>query len=586
MKENTKKTIKIFWEEARQYKISGLVVFFSVILASTASVITPLYFKKIFDLLVSPEPKSYLVTQLFSVLFIIAVVEMLGWLFWRISTFCISYFQASIMASLSDRCFRYIHKHSFAYFNDNFVGSMVKKVTRFIRAFENITDKLAYNILQLLVNISLILFVLWRKNTTLVIALSIWIVLFFIINLIFTRFKLRYDIARSEADSKATGILADTITNNVNVKLFGGYFREIRNFAKAVGEVKRLRWLTWNLANTYEAIQALLTTILEVGIFYIAILLWKKDILTIGDFVLIQSYVLIVLMRTWDFSRVVRDIYENLAEAEEMTAVFNEPHGITDTKNATDLKVTAGTIEFKTVNFFYHETRPILQNFNISIAAKEKVALVGPSGGGKSTIIKLLLRMYDTTSGKILVDNQDIAHVKMDSLWSQVSMVPQDPILFHRTLLENIRYGKPNATEDEVIKASKLAHCHEFIKEFPEGYNTFVGERGVKLSGGERQRVAIARAILHNAPILILDEATSSLDSESEQLIQKALDVLIKGKTVIVVAHRLSTIMKMDRILVIKDGAVLETGSHSNLLQNEKGLYKKLWEVQAGGFIA
>ncbi len=585
MQVNTRKTIEIYWDQIKQHKISGLVVFFSVVLASAVSVITPLYFKKIFDLLAQSQPKEILATQLVHILFIIAAIELVGWVFWRTSTFFISYFQVSVMVNLSDLCFRYIHKHSFAYFNDNFVGSLVKKVNRFTRSFEHITDKLSFDILQLFVNISLIVFVLFRKNIYLAIAISVWIIIFFVINILFTKFKLKYDLARSEADSNATGVLADTITNNTNVKLFGGYLAEVRNFASAIGKVKKLRLFTWNLSNIYEATQALLTTILEVGIFYIAILLWKKDILTIGDFILIQSYILIVIMRTWDFGRVVRDIYESLAEADEMSAVLSEPHSIIDTKNAKDLKIVSGKIEFNKVDFFYHKTRSILEKFNLYISAKEKIALVGPSGGGKSTIIKLLLRMYDVSAGSIVIDGQNISHVKMESLWKNVSMVPQDPILFHRSLLENIRYGKPNATEEEVIKAAKLAHCHEFIKDLPEGYNTFVGERGVKLSGGERQRVAIARAILHNAPILILDEATSSLDSESEQLIQKALDVLIKGKTVIVVAHRLSTIMKMDRIIVIKEGKIVENGSHQELLKQEKGLYKRLWEVQAGGFI-
>ncbi len=586
MQQNTKKTLSIFWQEIKKYKTSGLVVFFSVAIASGMSIITPLYFKKIFDLLAQPGPKEELVPQLVHILLVILTIELLIWVSWRTSTFFISYFQVSIMTSLSDRCFRYIHKHSFAYFNDNFVGALVKKVNRFTRAFEDITDKLAFDILQLTVNISLIIFVLIQKNLYLGISIIVWMVVFFIVNLTFTKFKLKYDLERSQADSNATAVLADTITNNANVKLFGGYVREVKNFAAAIDRVKKLRWFTWNLSNIYEATQALLTTILEVGIFYIAILLWQRDILTIGDFVLIQSYVLIVIMRTWDFGRVIRNIYENLAEAEEMTLVLNEPHGVVDIKNAKNLSVSEGQIELRKVNFFYHQTRPILEDFNLTVAPKEKIALVGPSGGGKSTIIKLLLRMYDVTSGKITIDDQDISHVKLESLWQNASLVPQDPILFHRSLLENIRYGKPNASEEEVVRAAKLAHCHEFIKDLPEGYNTFVGERGVKLSGGERQRVAIARAILHNAPILILDEATSSLDSESEQLIQKALDVLITGKTVIVVAHRLSTIMKMDRIVVVKEGRIVETGSHQELLQQEKGLYKKLWEVQAGGFIA
>ncbi len=218
------------------------------------------------------------------------------------------------------------------------------------------------------------------------------------------------------------------------------------------------------------------------------------------------------------------------------------------------------------------------------IAPGEKIALVGPSGAGKSTITKLLLRLYDINSGAIEIDGQNIAEVTQESLRNAIAFVPQEPVLFHRTLMENIRYGRRDATDAEVIDAAKKAHCHEFIAALPEGYNTYVGERGIKLSGGERQRVAIARAILKDAPILVLDEATSSLDSESEHLIQDALEVLMRGKTVIVIAHRLSTIMKMDRIVVLEGGQVVAEGTHEELLQ-QGGLYHKLWSIQAGGFI-
>jgi ATP-binding cassette subfamily B protein len=269
-----------------------------------------------------------------------------------------------------------------------------------------------------------------------------------------------------------------------------------------------------------------------------------------------------------------------------MVELMALPHGIIDRSGAKALKVKKGALAFEGESFKYPTGQTVLKYLDLTIKPGEKVALVGPSGAGKSTIVKILFRFYDLTKGRILIDGQDIAKVTQDSLRDAISLVPQEPILFHRTLKENIRYGRPEASDEEVVLAAKQAHCHDFISGLEKGYETYVGERGVKLSGGERQRVAIARAILKNAPILVLDEATSSLDSESEHLIQDALQTLMQGKTVIVIAHRLSTIMQMDRIIVLEDGAVADTGTHHELLKTEGGLYKKLWQLQAGGFLA
>jgi ATP-binding cassette subfamily B protein len=437
----------------------------------------------------------------------------------------------------------------------------------------------------LCVDIVTIFIILTQRNIWLGIIILVWTTVFLIINWFLAQYKLKYDILYSEADSKASGFLADTITNNVNVKLFNGFERELDDFNRLTEKVKKLRKIKWYLESTFEAIQGFLMIVLEIGMFYVAVILWRKGIITVGDFVLIQAYVLNIFNQVWGFGRTVRFIYESLADAEEMTVTLNTPHEIEDIKNAKQLKVTEGVVAFENVSFYYHETRKIFENLNFNIERNQKIALVGPSGSGKSTIIKLLLRMHDISAGKISVDGQNISKVTQDSLWKNISLVPQDPILFHRSLLENIRYGKPEATEEEVRQAARLAHCDEFISAFPEKYETHVGERGVKLSGGERQRVAIARAILRNAPILVLDEATSSLDSESESLIQDALNNLMKNKTVIVIAHRLSTIMKMDRIIVLESGKIVEEGTHEELVKKPKGLYKKLWKFQAGGFI-
>jgi ATP-binding cassette subfamily B protein len=275
---------------------------------------------------------------------------------------------------------------------------------------------------------------------------------------------------------------------------------------------------------------------------------------------------------------------KEFADAEEMAAILDTPYEISD-KNIEILGDVKGEIVFDQVTYIYsNNNSKVLDNFSLEIPAGQKIAIIGSSGSGKTTFVRLLLRLFNLLSGCILIDGVDISNISQKNLRENISFVPQDPVLFHRTLMENIRYGKRDASDEEVFHAARLAHCDEFIQDLPEGYQTYVGERGVKLSGGERQRIAIARAILKNAPILILDEATSALDSQSEHLIQDALHNLIKGKTTIVIAHRLSTIREMDRIIVLQKGKIIEDGKHEDLLKKDGGLYQQLWNLQAGGF--
>ncbi len=325
--------------------------------------------------------------------------------------------------------------------------------------------------------------------------------------------------------------------------------------------------------------------IFEIILLYLALQFWRAGSLTIGDLVLINGYSLAVFHRVWNFARSFRDVYEHFADAKEFAAIYYTPHGITDKKGAYNLEVTKGSIKFERVTFKYNAKKALLSDFSLLVRPGEKVALVGHSGAGKSTIVKLLLRYYDVSKGAIKIDNTPITEVTQESLWNAIAYVPQDPVLFHRSIRENIMYGRPEATEKEMITASKRAQCHEFITSFPEGYDTMVGERGVKLSGGERQRIAMARAMLKDAPILVLDEATSSLDSESERMIQEALHELVKGRTVIAIAHRLSTIMHMDRIIVVDKGKIVEQGTHKALVSKKTGVYQELWGTQVGGFI-
>ena len=295
----------------------------------------------------------------------------------------------------------------------------------------------------------------------------------------------------------------------------------------------------------------------------------------------------------WSFGGITRAFYESFADAQEMVLILDIPYEIVDNpiEIAKNIKASPvglwsrGEVIFDNVTYVYkNNNNKVLDNFSLTIPAGQKIAIVGSSGAGKTTFVRLLMRLFNLTSGKITIDGVDISKISQQNLREQIAFVPQDPVLFHRTLMENIRYGRRDATDEEVLKAASLAHCDDFIESLSLGYDTYVGERGIKLSGGERQRVAIARAILKDAPILVLDEATSSLDSHSESLIQDALQKLIQGRTTIVIAHRLSTIRQMDRIVVLEKGKIIEDGTHEELLNSKSGLYKKLWDLQAGGF--
>lgn len=580
MKAETKKTIRIFWNFSKRRSLLLVVLLVSIIIATSFEIYGPLLYKRFIDQLVEQASKDALVQTVV----LIAVVSILQWLVKRVRDFSMNYFQPKIMADLASYCYDYLLQHSFNFFNNNFTGSLVRRVGRFVRAYEDITDPLLMSLLPTVIRISAIVYILYTRSWLLGIILGSWCIVYIVFNYFFTKIKLKYDLERAAIDSEATGHLADTISNNLNIKLFNGLSRESATYNKLIQRQAKLRIFGWNLGGAVEAVQSFLFIVLEVALLYVMISYWQRGLLTIGDFALVQAYIGQIFGRLWDLGRVIRKLYESFAEANEMTVILDQAHEIQDMPGARGLKVGAGKIDFNSVGFSYHETRSIFKNLSLSISPGERVAIVGPSGGGKTTITKLLLRFIDLKAGSISIDGQDIASVTQDSLRKAISYVPQEPILFHRTLMENIRYSKPSASKDDVIRAAKLANCHEFISKLPEGYDTFVGERGVKLSGGERQRVAIARAILKNAPILMLDEATSSLDSESEQLIQGALKNLMHGKTTIVIAHRLSTIMQMDRIIVLEKGKITEQGKHDELIKARQGTYQKLWGIQAGSF--
>ena len=578
-----REVLKVYWKHTLAYKWSFFLSFFLGTTTYLFDVITPLFFKRFFDVL-GGTPSSETFQTLLGVLTVIIFFNVLQWIARRAMHFLTIYFYAGAMSDLLDNGFIYLFGHSYNFFISNFTGTLVRRVTRLSRSYETIMDQLFYNILPIVVTVAGILFVLFQRSTLLGYALLLWIVLFLLVQLALARWKQPYNLRKAEEDSRVTGTLSDAVSNEYNIKLFSGANHEEGLFRNVTADLKRITLLSWTIDEVINTVQGFLMIVIQGVLFYGAIVFWQRGVLTIGDFALIQAYLINIFGQLWNFGNSFRRLYEAFADASEMVEIFNTPHEIRDAPGAKALSVPNGEIQFKDVHFRFHTDQPVLEEFNLHIRPAEKIALVGPYGAGKSTIVKILFRRYDIKSGSILIDGQDIHTVTQESLHDAISLVPQEPILFHRTLLENIRYGRRGASDEEVMEAARQAHCHEFITRFPEGYDTFVGERGVKLSGGEKQRVAIARAILKNAPVLVLDEATSSLDSHSEALIQDALEVLMKGKTVIVIAHRLSTIMKMDRIVVMQGGQVIDQGTHADLLSRDS-LYKRLWDIQAGGFL-
>ncbi len=574
--------LKYFWQVAKHYKVSFFTVVVSMISASLLDIYIPLQYLKLWNVLSSNNFSVVSVAQ--SIIIFILILNLTRFVVRRFSGFCLSYFEASAMAGLREQAFSYMIGHSHTFFANNFGGSLTQKINKYARAFEKLTDRMAMDGLPLVVRSIGTVVAFYTFLPKYAYILGIFCIVFLLTAFIYIRYKLKYDIIASAADSKTVGALADSIGNQSSIQLFTGHEYEKKRVGDVIQDQRKKTIFNWFLWEGLAMIQAFYTVCVEFIIFLAVLSDWKIGLITLPVVVLLQNYFVRLMDSLWSSGAIVRAYYESFADAEEMAVILNTPYEITD-KSKQILSKAKGEVVFDKVTYIYENNNSkVLDNFSLVIPVGQKVAIVGSSGAGKTTFVRLLMRLFNISSGKIMIDGIDITNITQENLRQQIAFVPQDPVLFHRTLMENIRYGRRDANDEEVLNAAHLSHCDEFIDALPYGYETYVGERGVKLSGGERQRVAIARAILKNASILILDEATSSLDSHSESLIQDALQTLIKGKTTIVIAHRLSTIREMDRIIVIEKGKIIEDGNHEELLKKENGLYKKLWDLQAGGF--
>ena len=492
-----------------------------------------------------------------------------------------------LFPNLREKCmqkmFAYLGQHAFHYFQNNFAGSLINRIIDMQGSIIDILTIIDEIYVQLLV-LGIACLTLLLVHPIFALILLLWVACFSAITFFFLQPIAQLSHRFAEARSEVVGNMVDSIANIVNVRLFARHQFENQVIQHSIADTvqkeramqKKIIWMRifWDLS-----------IVLLLGL-NLAVLgyMYSRNRVTVGDFSFVISLSISLLWGMWYLAEQCVSFSEQIGKCNQALSIMHAKHSIVDLPEAIPLVVNKGEIEFKQVNFHYGEGVRLFHNKTIKIHAGEKVGLVGFSGSGKSTFVNLILRLFEIQSGTISIDQQCINQVTQVSLRENIAFIPQDVSLFHRSLLENIRYGRLDASDEEVIAASKKAHCHEFISALTDGYATTVGERGIKLSGGQRQRIAIARALLKNAPILILDEATSALDSVTEKYIQEALAQLMQGKTTLVIAHRLSTLAEMNRILVFSQGKIIEDGRHDELIQQE-GHYATMWRMQAGGFL-
>ena len=580
---NIKRTLYYFWKALMQYKVRTILVLLLVpVWIFISNVVVPYGTSGIIGKLSSGdfELANYvgilMLTIIPAAVNNLAVIRALDWLDWSLDAKGGEY--------LSHLAFEAVVNQSMTFHSNRFSGSLTSAANKLPNAFINLKSGFLWDIyplaLTILFSIGVAAFVCPPFAIILIIYTATYLAV-----AITTFYKTRHvDAALATAENKQTGQLADAITNELSIKSYAREKFEKTRFERAtkrthdatinVAKVSLWRNMSMNVVNMITFVALLILIVMSHDLFG----------LSIANIVFLYSLSNSLLSNMWTINHILRNINRSLGDAKEMVEILDLPY-IIDDKTDKPLKVGDAKIDFRHVTFSHEKQKDkLFEDFSLEIKPGESVGLVGVSGSGKSTLTKLLLRFDDVKAGAIYIDEQDIRDVTQKTLREAIAYVPQESSLFHRSIFENVAYGKPGATDEEVFEAVRLAHADEFIADLPDGYDTMVGERGVKLSGGQRQRIAIARAILKDAPILVLDEATSALDSESEAAIQKALSNLMEGRTSIVVAHRLSTIAGLDKIVVLRDGKIVEQGSHKELLK-AGGEYAKLWSRQSGAFL-
>lgn len=580
--------VSFAWHYWRQYPFRMGYVLFSVFAAIGVDLLYPRYASEVVDAVArgfaGEEGQEKVAMVALICMTALAVMHhalrISGYYVWmRVASNCLAQLARDALAK--------VQRLSTEWHANSFSGATIRKITRGKWAFDGLGDTLILSLLPsacIVIGMVVVQYMYWSvMGWIFAIGFGIYIFVSIFMALHFV-FPANRDF--NQFDSKLGGTLADIVTCNTVVKAFGSEAREDKIFENESEIWTRKVMKSWRRMVDMDFVQSMLMSVMLFVVMAASLSQWMKGIFTPGDVSYALTSFFIVSSYVRNIGNQIRQLQKAIGEIEDVVLIREMSFDIADDQDAKQLDIRKGQIDFEHVGFSYDRgMTPIYNDFSISIKPGEKVALVGHSGSGKSTFVKLVQRLYDVNQGRICIDGQNISKVGQQSLRQAISLVPQDPILFHRSIADNIAYARPDASRSEIEEAAQMAFADQFIERLPDGYDTLVGERGVKLSGGERQRVAIARAILANKPILILDEATSSLDSVSEHYIQEAVDNLTKDRTTIMVAHRLSTIKAVDRILVFDSGKIVEQGTHADLIQRQDGQYKKLFDMQSFGLI-
>lgn len=578
-----KQTFLLFWREAMKYPFrTWFAMIGSAAATITAGFIGPLIISRVLEQL---QAGSLTLAGTMPLILLFAATQIYGELIgWRLNLFFIWTMETAAERNLYHRVFTALGEQSLTFHANRFGGALVSQTTKLVGAFERFWDTLVFQLIPSTAGITaaivIMSFVFWQYAIILVCI----VIVFIAIVILGSKLTLKRNREDAQASTAVNAYVADAITNISTIKAHGHEQKELGGLEKSTAF-----WRDKSLANMRgflvlsSSYSALMVT-LNITSLVAAVWAAEHHFISIGAVYLAVTYTLTVARQLWEMNNIMRNYNRLMGDAHDMTEILLLEPEVKDHSNKA-LVVRKGNIDFQNVTFTHDgNSDALFHNFDLAIPSGQRVGLVGHSGSGKTTLTRLLLRFADVENGKITLDGHDIKEYTQQSLRKNIAYVPQEPMLFHRSLSENIAYGKPGASHEEIVRATEQANALDFIKSLPEGFDTMVGERGIKLSGGQRQRIAIARAILKDAPILVLDEATSALDSESEKLIQESLEKLMKGRTSIVIAHRLSTISKLDRIIMLGDGNVKEDGSHEELLK-KKGGYARLWSHQSGGFI-